>query len=74
MKIQNTCKIFIPRIIICLNVFFVYILSKRKIYTLFLLTQHNLVCDDALLTSHAKMIFYFGVLVGDLVFGVLADR
>lgn len=36
-------------------------------------SEHNLVCDDALLTSHAKMIFYFGVLVGDLVFGVLAD-
>lgn len=39
----------------------------------FLNLQHNLVCDDALLTSHAKMIFYFGVLVGDLIFGVLAD-
>lgn len=39
----------------------------------FFYLQHNLVCDDALLTSHAKMIFYFGVLVGDLVFGVLAD-
>ncbi|XP_048771493.2 organic cation transporter protein-like [Ostrea edulis] len=36
-------------------------------------SKMNLVCDDALLTSHAKMIFYFGVLVGDLGFGVLAD-
>ncbi|XP_061177652.1 organic cation transporter protein-like [Saccostrea echinata] len=36
-------------------------------------SKMNLVCDDALLTSHAKMIFYFGVLVGDLGFGVLSD-
>ncbi|XP_062566025.1 organic cation transporter protein-like [Saccostrea cucullata] len=33
----------------------------------------NLVCDDALKTSHAQMIFYFGVLAGDVGFGCVAD-
>lgn len=33
----------------------------------------NLVCDDSLKTSHAQMIFYFGVLAGDVGFGSLAD-
>lgn len=35
--------------------------------------QVNLVCDDSLKTSHAQMIFYFGVLAGDVGFGSLAD-
>ena len=35
--------------------------------------QHNLVCDDALKTSHAQLVFYFGVLVGDIGFGMLSD-
>lgn len=30
-------------------------------------------CDDSLKTSHAQMIFYFGVLAGDVGFGSLAD-
>lgn len=37
-------------------------------------SQENLVCDDALKTSHAQMVFYFGVLVGDLGFGMLSDH
>ncbi|XP_033739920.1 organic cation transporter protein-like [Pecten maximus] len=36
-------------------------------------SKTNLVCDDALKTSHAQMLFYFGVLVGDLGFGMIAD-
>lgn len=36
--------------------------------------QHNLVCDDAILVSHSRMIFYLGVLVGDIVFGWSSDR
>ena len=39
----------------------------------FFLFQHNLVCGDALKTSHAQLIFYCGVLVGDLGFGLLSD-
>jgi hypothetical protein len=35
--------------------------------------QMNLVCDDSLKTANAQMVFYFGVLVGDLGFGILAD-
>ncbi|KAJ8314438.1 hypothetical protein KUTeg_006588 [Tegillarca granosa] len=34
----------------------------------------NLVCDDSLKTSHAIMVFYFGVLVGDLAFGTFIGR
>jgi hypothetical protein len=34
----------------------------------------NLVCDDSIKTSHAQMIFYGGVLVGDLGFGILSDK
>ncbi|XP_078335241.1 organic cation transporter protein-like [Crassostrea virginica] len=33
----------------------------------------NLVCDDSLKTSHAQMVFYFGVLAGDVGFGCLSD-
>ncbi|XP_069140758.1 organic cation transporter protein-like [Argopecten irradians] len=36
-------------------------------------SKTDLVCDDALKTSHAQMLFYFGVLVGDLGFGMIAD-
>ncbi|KAJ8315587.1 hypothetical protein KUTeg_007737, partial [Tegillarca granosa] len=36
-------------------------------------SKTNLVCKDALKTSHAQMIFYFGVLLGDFLFGVIAD-
>ncbi|XP_061178604.1 organic cation transporter protein-like [Saccostrea echinata] len=37
-------------------------------------SEHNLVCDDAILVSHSRMVFYFGVLVGDIVFGWSSDR
>lgn len=37
-------------------------------------SKHNLVCDDAILVSHSRMIFYLGVLVGDIVFGWSSDR
>ncbi|KAK3097630.1 hypothetical protein FSP39_011541 [Pinctada imbricata] len=36
-------------------------------------SKNNLVCSEALKTSHAQMIFYFGVLVGDIGFGMLSD-
>ncbi|XP_069101118.1 organic cation transporter protein-like [Argopecten irradians] len=36
-------------------------------------TQHGLLCDDALKTSHSQMLFYVGVLAGDLGFGMLSD-
>lgn len=36
--------------------------------------QMNLVCDDAIKTSHAQIIFYGGVLVGDVSFGILSDK
>lgn len=37
-------------------------------------SKHNLVCDDAILVSHSRMVFYLGVLVGDIVFGWSSDR
>lgn len=36
-------------------------------------TKEDLVCDDASWTSHIKLIFYIGVLVGDIGFGLIAD-
>ncbi|XP_063404776.1 organic cation transporter protein-like [Mytilus trossulus] len=37
-------------------------------------SKMNLVCDDAIKTSHAQMLFYGGVLVGDVSFGILSDK
>ncbi|XP_071134009.1 organic cation transporter protein-like [Mytilus edulis] len=37
-------------------------------------SKMNFVCDDAIKTSHAQMIFYGGVLVGDISFGILSDK
>ena len=36
--------------------------------------QKNLICDDALLPSIAKMLFFAGVLVGAMLFGLLSDK
>ncbi|XP_033740564.1 organic cation transporter protein-like [Pecten maximus] len=36
-------------------------------------TTHNLVCQESLKISHAQMIFYFGVVIGDILFGQLSD-
>ncbi|OWF42777.1 organic cation transporter protein-like [Mizuhopecten yessoensis] len=36
-------------------------------------TTHNLVCDETVKISHAQMIFYFGVVIGDVLFGQLSD-
>lgn len=36
-------------------------------------SEQNFVCDDALKTSHLQLVYYFGVLVGDLGFGLLSD-
>ncbi|KAK3086719.1 hypothetical protein FSP39_022468 [Pinctada imbricata] len=36
-------------------------------------SKNNLVCDDAIKASHSQMIYYFGVLFGDIGFGMLAD-
>ncbi|OWF47020.1 Organic cation transporter protein [Mizuhopecten yessoensis] len=36
-------------------------------------TQHGLLCSDSLKTSHSQMLFYVGVLAGDLGFGMLSD-
>lgn len=33
----------------------------------------NLVCTDSLKTSHIMMFFYFGLLVGDLILGMISD-
>lgn len=36
-------------------------------------SQTNLICDDAILTSVAQMLYFAGVLIGSLVFGILSD-
>ena len=42
-------------------------------YLVYSYLQSNLVCGDSLKTSHIQMFFYFGLLVGDFVFGMFAD-
>ncbi|XP_052089054.1 organic cation transporter protein-like isoform X2 [Mytilus californianus] len=37
-------------------------------------SKMNFVCDDAIKTSHAQMIFYGGVLFGDVSLGILSDK
>ncbi|WAR09240.1 LOW QUALITY PROTEIN: ORCT-like protein, partial [Mya arenaria] len=37
-------------------------------------SEKNLICDDELLPSIAKMLFFAGVLVGALFFGILSDK
>ncbi|XP_060067794.1 organic cation transporter protein-like [Ylistrum balloti] len=36
-------------------------------------TTHNLVCEESVKISHAQMIFFFGVVMGDILFGQLSD-
>ncbi|OWF44907.1 organic cation transporter protein-like [Mizuhopecten yessoensis] len=38
-----------------------------------IVTQGNLVCSDEMKPAHAQMVYYCGVLVGDLFFGMLSD-
>ena len=45
----------------------------REALTFNLNLQVNLVCDDAMMVSHAQLALYFGVLVGSIGFGQLAD-
>ncbi|XP_048774399.2 organic cation transporter protein-like isoform X1 [Ostrea edulis] len=47
---------------------------ERSVFKETYTSEHNLVCDDAILVSHSRMIFYFGVLVGDLLFGWSSDK
>lgn len=44
-----------------------------SVFTATFTKQANLVCDDALLISHAQTVYYFGVLVGNIVLGQLSD-
>ncbi|KAL4232991.1 hypothetical protein ACF0H5_007677 [Mactra antiquata] len=46
----------------------------QSIFTRTFTSDLNLVCDNALKTSHVQMFFYFGVLVGDFLLGLLSDR
>ncbi|XP_061189312.1 organic cation transporter protein-like [Saccostrea echinata] len=47
---------------------------EKSIFKETFTSEQNLVCDDAILVSHSRMVFYFGVLVGDVVFGWSSDR
>ncbi|XP_069136069.1 organic cation transporter protein-like [Argopecten irradians] len=38
-----------------------------------IVTQGDLVCSDEMKPAHAQMVYYCGVLVGDLFFGMLSD-
>ncbi|XP_060603608.1 organic cation transporter protein-like [Ruditapes philippinarum] len=45
----------------------------KSVFTSTFTSQINLVCRDSLKTSHIMMFFYFGLLVGDLILGMLSD-
>ncbi|XP_033741789.1 organic cation transporter protein-like [Pecten maximus] len=36
-------------------------------------TEHSLVCQESYKISHAQVIFYFGVVIGDILFGQMSD-
>ncbi|XP_052815895.1 organic cation transporter protein-like [Mya arenaria] len=46
---------------------------SREVFKESFTSAQNFVCEDALKTSHIQLAYYFGVLVGDLGFGLLAD-
>ncbi|XP_053398326.1 organic cation transporter protein-like [Mercenaria mercenaria] len=45
----------------------------KSVFTNTFTSQINLVCEDSLKTSHVMMFFYFGLLVGDFILGMLSD-
>ncbi|WAR04984.1 ORCT-like protein [Mya arenaria] len=46
---------------------------SRDVFKETFTSEQNFVCGDSLKTSHIQLVFYFGVLCGDLGFGLLAD-
>lgn len=49
-----------------------WVYSKEVFHETFT-SKKDFVCGEALKTSHLQLVFYFGVLVGDLGFGLLSD-
>lgn len=47
---------------------------NRTIFSETIITKWNLVCDNAQLANISQLIFMFGILLGNFIFGTLADK
>lgn len=46
----------------------------RSIFSETLITQWDLVCENAQLANVSQMVFMFGILLGNVLFGTVADK
>lgn len=46
----------------------------RSVFSETIISQWDLVCENAQLANISQMIFMFGIMVGNLGFGVMADK
>lgn len=47
---------------------------NRSVFTETIITQWDLVCDNAQLANVSQMMFMLGILLGNVLFGTLADK
>lgn len=47
---------------------------NRSIFTETIITQWDLVCDNAQLANVSQMVYMFGILLGNMLFGTIADK
>ncbi|XP_037922443.1 organic cation transporter protein-like isoform X2 [Hermetia illucens] len=47
---------------------------NRSVFTETIVTQWNLVCDEAYLANLSQTLFMLGILVGNILFGIWADK
>ena len=47
---------------------------NRSIFTETITTQWDLVCENSQMANASQMIFMFGILIGNILFGTLADK
>lgn len=47
---------------------------NRSVFTETIITQWDLVCDNAQLANVSQMMFMLGILLGNVLFGTIADK
>lgn len=46
----------------------------RSVFSETIITKWNLVCDNAQLANISQLIFMFGIMFGNFLFGTMADK